>query len=586
MLTSFHFLRPLWLLLLIIPIIGYRRFFIGRQNISAWESVCDKNLLDFLLIKGNSKQRSFIGYSTIIGIVFAIIALSGPSWQKKETPVFAPLNPVMILLNMSSDMDNNDIAPNRLSRAKFAIDDLLKDIQAQTGLIVYTNEPFLISPVTEDKKIISNLLPSVVDDIMPENGDKLYRAIDMAAIRLKEEGYPFGNIVIIAPDVGQDFEKALSSAASASGKNYKTSVIAARADKSEKLALLAAKGGGVYAKINDISPLISQINSQISTAMEQSKNKQETWNDGGYWFVFIPLVCLMVFFRRGVLILIITLISFSAQAGFFTNNNQDGAKFFEQENYSEAAKSFEHPQWKASSLYKQQKYDEALKLFEQDDSVEGIYNQGNALAKSGKIDEAIQKYEQVLQQNPNHEDAKFNLEYLKKQQEQQHQQQQNQQDNSDSQDNENQNSGDNDSEQQNNEDNQNQEGGDKQENQNNEQNNNDDSSSQNEQDSSSKNNQDEQNQQDSQNLQDTSGEQNNDEGKDMPQPAAADSSPEKPSEQDASAQAQQQQEDVKGDFDEQTQAREMTYRNIPEDTGGLLRAFILKEYNKNRYGDK
>ena len=72
----------------------------------------------------------------------------------------------------------------------------------------------------------------------------------------------------------------------------------------------------------------------------------------------------------------------------------------------------------------------------------------------------------------------------------------------------------------------------------------------------------------------------------MPQPAAADSSPEKPSEQDASAQAQHQQEDIKGDFDEQTQAREMTYRNIPEDTGGLLRAFILKEYNKNRYGDK
>ena len=42
----------------------------------------------------------------------------------------------------------------------------------------------------------------------------------------------------------------------------------------------------------------------------------------------------------------------------------------------------------------------------------------------------------------------------------------------------------------------------------------------------------------------------------------------------------------KGDFSEEMQAREMMYRNIPDDAGGLLRAFIYKEYNKNRYGDK
>ena len=37
--------------------------------------------------------------------------------------------------------------------------------------------------------------------------------------------------------------------------------------------------------------------------------------------------------------------------------------------------------------------------------------------------------------------------------------------------------------------------------------------------------------------------------------------------------------------DEKAQAKEQQYREIPEDVGGLLRAFIYKEYMKNRYGE-
>ena len=38
-------------------------------------------------------------------------------------------------------------------------------------------------------------------------------------------------------------------------------------------------------------------------------------------------------------------------------------------------------------------------------------------------------------------------------------------------------------------------------------------------------------------------------------------------------------------YSEAAQAREQQFRDIPEDAGGLLRAFILKEYQKNRYKD-
>ena len=582
MLADFHFIRPLWLLLLIIPLLGYYFFFSGNRNVSAWENVCDKRLLKFLLVKGNSKQRSLLGYCALMGIIGSIIALSGPSWQKKEVPAFSPVNPVMILLNLSSDMDNNDLRPNRLARAKFAIDDLLKEIQAQVALMVYTNEPYIISPSTEDKKIISNLLPSIDQDIMPENGDKLYRAIDLAVSRMEEEGFAFGNIVVFAPDIGQDFNKALTSAANASSKGYSINVVAVRADKNEKLSMLADKGKGKYVTINEISALAGKINSQISSDLKQSKNLQETWEDYGYWFVFIPLICVLSFFRRGALVVLFLLYSFSAQAGFFTNANQDGAKAFAKGDYEAAAKHFEHPQWKASSLYKQGEYEEAFKYFSQADDTESLYNQGNALAKSGKIEEAIKKYEEVLQVNPQHEDAKFNLEYLKKQQEQQ-QQQQSQGDENDENDNDGQQSGE--QEDQKNENSQGNNSEQQQENNEEQENNNQDSNSQNNQNASAENSDEQQkNSDENQNLQQSSGTDQQNTEEFNAQSTPADSESQEKSDKEAEAQATKN-DDKQGEFDEQTQAREMTYRNIPEDAGGLLRAFIMKEHNKNRYGD-
>ncbi|MEZ5450937.1 MAG: tetratricopeptide repeat protein [Thiolinea sp.] len=54
-------------------------------------------------------------------------------------------------------------------------------------------------------------------------------------------------------------------------------------------------------------------------------------------------------------------------------------------------------------------------------TLDGLYNYGNALARQGKLAEAIAAYDQVLAQNPEHEDARYNRDLLKQQQEQQQQ---------------------------------------------------------------------------------------------------------------------------------------------------------------------
>ena len=593
-LNNFHFLRPWFLVLLIVPFFVYRHFFSSLKNVSAWENVCDKKLLNFLLIRGSSQQRSFIGYLAIIGLIGAVLALSGPTWQKKNMPSFAPENPVMLLLNLSSDMENTDITPNRLARAKYGISDLVKELKTQTGLIVYSDEPFLISPITEDNNIIINLLPAIGRDIMPENGDKLNRAIDMAVERLKQGGYSKGNIVVFTADAGQEFNAALDSASKSLSEGYVINVVAVIASENEKLRLLAQKGGGMILNIaDDVKPLINEINNQISSELKKTENEREVWEDNGYYLLFIPLLCSLYFFRKGILMIALWLaMSTTANAGFFTNNNQDALKAFSDGNYEQAANDFSNTKWKASAFYRNGDFENASKFFAQNDDVESMYNLGNALAKNGKIEDAIKKYEEVLKIAPEHEDAKFNLEYLKQQQQEQ-QKNKDQSDKNNKEDKQDESSSSGSKKQQTEEgDNSNNSGqGDKGEQQKSQENKKEKSGGENgeNQQQNSDNSQDKK---ESNNQQSSSpqAQNENDEEKQSSSSAAetptpSPSDPQEKTDEEATAQGGYTQDD-KGEFDEETQAREMAYRNIPEDAGGLLRAFIRKEYNKNRYGDK
>lgn len=564
--ADFHFLRPEWLWLLLLPLLLYRLYFKGLQNVSSWEGVCDPNLLDYLLIRGSSTLRRSLAIIALSGFIAAVIAAAGPSWKKKEMPDLLPENPLMILLNMSSDMEEKDPAPSRLERAKYKIIDLLKQSSGmQAGLIVYSSEPFMITPVTEDAQILANLMPAVNRDIMPANGDRLDRAIDLAAESLRNAGFSRGSIIVLAAEAGQNFDEALKAAARARSENFRVDVLAVTSQPSEKLEMIAARGGGVYAPFSAGDADVNKIAAAAETRggdLKQGANKQSVWEDYGYYLTIIPLLCCLYFFRRGILTVILLLgISANAEAGFFLNDNQEGLRAFNQGDFAAAAGKFSDPQWKASSFYRQGDYQKALQNFSQGQDVTALYNQGNALAKSGKIAEAIAKYEEVLKTDPNHEDAAFNLEYLKQQQ--QEQQQNQQQDENQEQDRQDQ------------EQNQQPQNSDGSREQNRPQDNSDDDRQT-----------DEQNQPqnaddaDGQNKEESSPQQQNDRRQDLQemneQPDA------KPEDEKKGGNAlQKSEEDNK--YDEEVQAREQQYREIPEDPGGLLRAFIRKEYMKNRY---
>ncbi|WP_252589885.1 tetratricopeptide repeat protein, partial [Enterobacter sp. JH8] len=80
---------------------------------------------------------------------------------------------------------------------------------------------------------------------------------------------------------------------------------------------------------------------------------------------------------------------------------------YQQGEYEQAA-SAQSSQLKGAALYQQGNFDAAISQFNEDKSATGLYNYGNALAKAGKLEEAISAYQQAQQRQDNFTQAKEN----------------------------------------------------------------------------------------------------------------------------------------------------------------------------------
>lgn len=607
---DFHFLRPWWLLGLIIPAAVYVFTYKNSQIQSAWQKVCDKNLLDYLLIKNNGTKGYKASVSAALITLFLVMALAGPTWLKKENPALSVENPVMILLNMSGEMWNKDVSPSRIERAKYVIKDLIKSLKnTESGLIVYSKEPFMITPLTEDTSLIDNIMSALQLDIMPQDGDRLDRAIELAVSRMQKTGLPHGNLIVITSNVGERFDAALTGASQASDAGFDVNIVNISKTTNDKLQMVADKGNGLYLNYQQsLAPLIQKINDITAKEIKQSKNMQTVWEDMGWYLLWLPALLFLFSFRRGAFVIILGCFFniYTAEASWFLNDNQEALHDFEKQNYAEAAEKFTDTQWKGAAAYKNGDYEAAYENFLQKADATALYNQGNALAKGGKIAEAIKKYEEALQKQPDFADAKFNLEYLKKQQQQKNQQNQQQKQEKNKQKQKQQN------EQQNTNENTAQQNQPLQKQQNQ-----DEKQSQKEQAANANNSKQQQNnqkqqsssrQQEQQKQQAQSSENNS-----LEKQSEADNKPNKldkrnskaaKSEQEQTETAEQkktaavsnedgqekQQAEALGVKDEKTaerqekiRARLQKFRQVPEDKGGLLRAMIQKEYAQKRY---
>jgi tetratricopeptide (TPR) repeat protein len=79
---------------------------------------------------------------------------------------------------------------------------------------------------------------------------------------------------------------------------------------------------------------------------------------------------------------------------------KQGRVAYEHGDYAGAAERFSNPMWRGVALYRVGRYDDAIDAFARVDSAESYFDQGNALAKLGKLSAAVAAYQEALKRNP------------------------------------------------------------------------------------------------------------------------------------------------------------------------------------------
>ena len=120
-------------------------------------------------------------------------------------------------------------------------------------------------------------------------------------------------------------------------------------------------------------------------------------------------------FRRGwvaFVVLGMVLLPHTAKAwtwdDLWLRADQQGIRQLNAGQPKEAATLFSDPQWKGIANYHAGDFQRAVEAFAQQQTPDGYFNRGNALARSGNLEEALVAYETVLNTDPTHEDAAFN----------------------------------------------------------------------------------------------------------------------------------------------------------------------------------
>jgi Ca-activated chloride channel family protein len=360
-------------------------------------------------------------------------------------------------------------------------------------------------------------------------------------------------------------------------KDEQGNIVVAKLNENE-LIKLAQAGNGIYHAITaddaDIQSLLSTTDKPTRLQGKENQNVLlDLWSDKGPWLLLpvLPLAALM--FRKGLFCFALLLIlplpknsyAFEWQ-DLWKTKDQQAQQAYNHKQFEQAAQLYKNADWKAAAQYKAGNYEKALETLKDSKSANTSYNQGNALAQSGHLEEAVKAYEKALAAHPGDEDTLYNKDLVEKELKKQQQQKQQQ-------------------------DKQDQQKDDKQQ-------------------SSKENSQQNQDKQDEKEKSEQSDEQKNAENKSEQKPSDSEKSSEQQQEQNSKAdekkpeeankaeQAKQQEQNKenkpspqKSDavtakeqpMDETKQANEQWLKRIPDDPAGLLKRKFRYQYGQRQH---
>jgi len=436
-----YWFRPWWLLLL--PLLGWLlwQLWHRKKRAGRWQMILPPAFHAALLSGGNGRESKLPWVALGLAWILAVLALLGPSWERVEQSAQKPADPLVVLLELTPEMLATDVPSTRLEQARRKLLDLLQArSDAQTAIVVYAGSAHTLVPLSDDLATSRNLLEALKPSIMPEAGHRADLAVAKALALLNRGALGQGRILLIGSSLTEQERQGIRQALRGQApqwlmlgigtpqgapiadehgsflKDAQGAILVPRLD-GPSLKAFASEMEGRYRQAQlDDSDLrdLGLLDSPHSVRNDGQTLRLDTWADQGYWLLLPLLLLTACAGRRGWLFCLPLLFMLPQPSYAFEFNDlwlrpdQQGLHLLKQHQPEEAAQRFQDRQWQGVALYEAGEYAAAAERFAEGNDARAHYNRGNALAKSGELEAAVDAYEQALELQPDLRPAQTN----------------------------------------------------------------------------------------------------------------------------------------------------------------------------------
>jgi Ca-activated chloride channel homolog len=223
----------------------------------------DPELIQKLSPYSNLRKRYLKTILFLFALACLILALCNLQTGSKLTEVKREGAELMVCLDVSNSMLAQDLSPNRLTRAKYALEKMIDLLEGdQLGLVIFAGEAYVQLPITSDYNAAKMFLGSIGPGMVPTQGTNLSAAISKAAESFsKEEGR---NKAIILISDGENHEaEAIESAAKAANSGIMINTIGIGSENGVPIPLIQNGNIKGYRKDKDGNTVITKLNASI-----------------------------------------------------------------------------------------------------------------------------------------------------------------------------------------------------------------------------------------------------------------------------------------------------------------------------------
>jgi len=164
-----------------VPVLAGFYVWASYRRARALRAFVDDELIGRIGLSINASGRLWKAVLLILAFAFVAFAAAGPAWNPKPQTIERKGRDVMILLDVSKSMLAEDLVPNRLERAKIAVEDMVERLQGdRIGLIAFAGTSVLKVPLTTDYGFFGLILDDINTESVSRGGTKIGDAVRKA----------------------------------------------------------------------------------------------------------------------------------------------------------------------------------------------------------------------------------------------------------------------------------------------------------------------------------------------------------------------------------------------------------------------